>query len=78
MSVTLYLLDTNVFAAEAQRAVQRAFAKHAGELVTASVVAWRSSLTRPLSLRDALNPRTPSRPSPLGTPPATPRSRSSS
>jgi len=40
--VALYLLDTNVFAALSQpkppRAVERAFAKHAGELVIASVV----------------------------------------
>ncbi len=40
--VALYLLDTNVFAAlsqpKPQRAVERAFAKYAGELVTASVV----------------------------------------
>jgi predicted nucleic acid-binding protein len=40
--VALYLLDTNVFAAfsqpKPQRAVERAFAKHVGELVTASVV----------------------------------------
>ena len=40
--VTLYLLDTNVFAAlsqpRPQRAVERAFAEHTGEIVTASVV----------------------------------------
>jgi tRNA(fMet)-specific endonuclease VapC len=40
--VPLNLLDTNVFAALSQpkplRAVETAFAKHAGELVTASVV----------------------------------------
>jgi tRNA(fMet)-specific endonuclease VapC len=38
----VYLLDTNIFAALAlpkpARSVERAFAKHAGELVTASVV----------------------------------------
>jgi tRNA(fMet)-specific endonuclease VapC len=38
----VYLLDTNIFAALAlpkpARGVERAFAKHAGELVTASVV----------------------------------------
>jgi tRNA(fMet)-specific endonuclease VapC len=37
-----YLLDTNVFAALSQpkprRSVERAFTKHAGELVTASIV----------------------------------------
>jgi tRNA(fMet)-specific endonuclease VapC len=37
-----YLLDTNVFAAIAQpkphRGVERAFSKHAGELVTAAIV----------------------------------------
>ncbi len=40
--MALYLLDTNVFAAlsqpKPQRVVERAFAKHARELVTASVV----------------------------------------
>ena len=41
-SVALYLLDTNVFAAlsqpKPQRVVERAFAKHTGEIVTAAVV----------------------------------------
>ena len=40
--MTLYLLDTNVFAAlssaKPSRVVERAFTKHAGEIVTAAIV----------------------------------------